>query len=115
MGECIFCMIAKGDMPANKVYEDDMIVAFDDISPQAPIHTLIIPKQHFVNMESGLPEEILNAVFSAVPKIAKIKGVSETGYRVIVNNGKDANQTVGHLHVHILGGRTMSHGMVNFE
>ena len=102
-------------MPANKVYEDDMIVAFDDISPQAPIHTLIIPKQHFVNMESGLPEEILNAVFSAVPKIAKIKGVSESGYRVIVNNGKDANQTVGHLHVHILGGRTMSHGMVNFE
>ena len=79
------------------------------------MHTLIIPKQHYANMSDDLPAETLAAVFTAVPKVAEIKGVAEHGYRVIVNNGKDANQTVSHLHVHIMAGRPMSHGMVNFE
>jgi histidine triad (HIT) family protein len=108
-------MIASGDMSARKVYEDDHVVAFDDIAPQAPVHTLIIPKQHYANMSDEVPTDVLTAVFAAVPKVAEVKGVSEDGYRVIVNNGKHANQTVGHLHVHIMGGRGMSHGMVNFE
>lgn len=115
MDQCIFCMIAAGDMSARKVYEDDQVIAFDDIAPQAPVHTLVIPRQHYASMSDELSPETFAAVFSAVPKVAEIKGLSENGYRVIVNNGKDANQTVGHLHVHIMGGRTMSHGMVNFE
>lgn len=115
MDQCIFCMIGKGEMSARKVYEDENIVAFDDIAPQAPVHTLIIPKQHYVNMSDDVPPELLTAIFAAVPKVAETKGLSEQGYRVIINNGKDANQTVGHLHVHIMGGRPMSHGMVSFE
>ena len=115
MDDCIFCMIAKGEMSAHKVYEDDMIVAFDDIAPQAPVHTLIIPKRHYAHMNDEVPSDVMSAVFEAVPKIAEMKGVHEDGYRVIVNNGRDANQTVGHLHVHIMAGRPMSHGMVSFE
>lgn len=114
MENCIFCMIGRGDMDARKVYEDEFVVAFDDIAPQAPVHTLIIPREHFDDMGSDLPAEVMLAIFSAVPKVAALKGVDQTGYRVIVNNGKDANQTVGHLHVHVMGGRAMSHGMVIF-
>jgi len=113
---CIFCMVARGELDAKKVYEDDDIVAFDDIAPQAPVHTLIIPKEHYTNLNSDdLPQEMIATIFSAVPKVAAIKGVVESGYRVIVNSGRDANQTVQHLHVHIMGGKLMSHGMVNFE
>lgn len=115
MDACIFCMIASGEMDCKKVYEDDDIIAFDDISPQAPVHTLIIPKKHYANMGDGLSDEAIIAVFSAVPKVAALKGVDAGGYRVIINNGADANQTVGHLHVHVMGGRTMSHGMVSFK
>jgi histidine triad (HIT) family protein len=112
---CVFCMIARGELEAKTVYEDDDVIAFDDIGPQAPVHTLIVPKQHYDNMSSDVPTEALAAVFAAVPVVAKIKGVDGSGYRVIVNNGRDANQTVQHLHVHVMGGRRMSHGMVNFE
>ncbi len=115
MDQCIFCMIASGDMSARKVYEDDNVIAFDDIAPQAPVHTLVIPRQHFAHMSDDVPAEAMAAVFSAVPKVAEVKGVAEDGYRVIINNGRNANQTVGHLHVHIMGGKPMSHGMVNFE
>ncbi len=114
MDTCIFCMIARGEMKANTVYEDDDLVAFDDIAPQAPVHTLIIPKTHFTNMGDGLSSETMAKLFMAVPRIAKLKGIDEDGYRVIVNNGSAANQTVGHLHVHVIGGRAMSHGMVSF-
>lgn len=114
MDDCIFCKIGRGEMGSKAVYEDDVVIAFDDISPQAPVHTLIIPRAHYNDMGDGLPDEVLNAVFSAVPKVARLKGVDTTGYRVIVNNGSDANQTVRHLHVHVMGGRPMSHGMVNF-
>jgi len=112
---CIFCMVASGEMDARKVYEDELVVAFDDIAPQAPVHTLIIPKAHHVDLGDDVSSDLLNAMFSAVPKVAKIKGVDTSGYRVIVNNGKDANQTVGHLHVHVIGGKAMSHGMVLFN
>jgi histidine triad (HIT) family protein len=112
---CIFCMIADHEMDARVVYEDDLVLAFDDITPQAPIHTLIIPKVHYNDMGDDVPVDILSAIFSVVPKVAKIKGVDASGYRVIVNNGRDASQSVGHLHVHILGGGAMSHGMVHFE
>jgi histidine triad (HIT) family protein len=112
---CIFCMIANHQMDARVVYEDDVLLAFDDITPQAPIHTLIIPKVHYDNMADDVPAEALAALFGAVPKVAALKGVDATGYRVIVNNGRDASQSVGHLHIHMLGGGAMSHGMVHFE
>jgi histidine triad (HIT) family protein len=115
MEECIFCKIARGDMPVNAVLENEHVIAFDDISPQAPVHTLVIPKRHYGSLADDVPTETLGAIFSAVHEVAIIKGVAESGFRVIVNNGSDAQQTVGHLHVHVMGGREMSHGMVNFS
>jgi histidine triad (HIT) family protein len=115
MSECIFCRIVRGELPAAVVYEDDLVLAFDDVFPQTPVHTLVIPKQHFSHLGDGMSPETLGALFSAVPTVAHLKGISESGYRVIVNNGADANQTVQHLHVHVMGGRPMSHGMVRFS
>jgi len=112
VSDCIFCKIANGEVPVKAVYEDETVIAFDDISPQAPVHTLIIPRQHYLNLNDDIPLETLGAIFAAVPKVASAKGVGESGYRVIVNNGPDSNQTVPHLHVHVMGGRHMSHGMV---
>ena len=115
MENCIFCMVGRGDLEAKKVFETDEIVAFDDIAPQAPVHVLIIPKTHYRNLSDNLPLQDIASLFAAVPEVAKAKGIEEEGYRVIVNNGRNANQTVDHLHIHVMGGRAMSHGMVNFE
>jgi histidine triad (HIT) family protein len=112
---CIFCMIGDGSMEARVVYENDDVVAFDDITPQAPVHTLIIPRAHYANLGDDVPADALAALFGAVGKVAELKGVAGSGYRVIVNNGRDASQSVGHLHVHLIGGGAMSHGMVHFE
>jgi histidine triad (HIT) family protein len=115
MDDCVFCKIGRGELPTKAVYEDDTVIAFDDLSPQAPVHTLIIPKEHYTNLADDIPSDVLGAVFSAVYKVALAKGVLESGFRVIVNSGSDAEQTVQHLHVHVMGGRAMSHGMVNFS
>lgn len=114
MSECVFCKIVAGEIPARVVYEDEHVVAFDDISPQAPVHTLVVPREHHEHLGDRMSPELLGALFSAVPKVAAVKGVAESGYRVIVNCGPDANQTVPHLHVHVMGGREMAHGMVQF-
>lgn len=114
MDDCVFCMIARGDLDARIVYSDDFVVAFDDITPQAPVHTLIIPRAHFADMGDDVPMDVANALFAAIPKVAALKGVDESGYRVIINNGRDASQTVQHLHVHVMGGAAFSHGMVHF-
>ncbi len=114
MPECIFCKIVAGEIPATLVYEDESVVAFDDLSPQAPVHTLVIPKRHVANLGDGAEAAVLGALFDAVPRVAAVKGVADSGYRVIVNNGAAANQTVQHLHVHVIGGRSMAHGMVLF-
>lgn len=110
----MFCKVGRGEIPATFVYQDDLVVAFDDISPQAPVHTLVIPREHYADFGDGVPAETLAALFAAVPVVAQVKGVAESGYRVIINNGPDANQTVGHLHIHVMGGRAMEHGMVTF-
>ena len=114
MEDCLFCRVARGEIPANLVYEDELCMAFDDISPQAPVHALVIPREHYADLGDGVPAETMAAIFCAVPAVAGIKGIAESGYRVIVNNGHDANQTVRHLHVHVMGGRAMEHGMVTF-
>lgn len=112
MSDCIFCKMASGQIPVTPVFENDDVIAIDDISPQAPVHTLVIPKRHVVNLSDPTALEVVSAVFSAVPEVARLKGVDESGYRVIVNNGPDANQTVMHLHVHVIGGVSMAHGMI---
>ncbi|MHB9003816.1 MAG: HIT domain-containing protein [Coriobacteriia bacterium] len=112
---CVFCMVADGSIPTTALYEDEHVIAFDDISPQAPVHSLVIPKRHFSDLGDGVPGDVAAALVAAIPRVAQIKGIHESGYRVIINKGPDANQTVNHLHVHIMGGQRMTHGMVNFD
>lgn len=114
MGDCIFCKMVAGEIPVTPVYEDEWTLAFDDISPQAPVHTLVIPKQHVADLAEGDAAGVLGQLFSAVVKVAEAKGVADSGYRIICNSGEHAQQTVKHLHIHVMGGRQMGHGMVSF-
>ena len=107
--DCLFCKIVKGDIPSTKVYEDDKILAFRDIAPQAPTHILVIPKVHIPSVD-GVTEDnscIVAHIFSVIPKIAAAENLTG-GYRVVSNCGADAGQTVHHLHFHILGGKPLS-------
>jgi len=110
--DCIFCMIANGTIPATVVWQDERVVAFADVSPQAPVHVLIIPRGHYDGLGSDVPPEVLAALFGAVPLVAEAAGVAGSGYRVIVNTGADAGQSVPHLHLHLLGGAVLSEGLV---
>lgn len=111
--DCLFCKIVAGEIPSKKVYEDEICYAFDDIEPEAPVHTLIVPKQHFENLNDNVPVETLGHLLSVVPKIAEIKGVKESGYRTNINTGEDSASTVPHLHLHVMGGIKM--GRATFE
>ncbi len=108
--DCIFCKIVSKQIPANVVYQDDQVTAFNDLNPQAPTHVLLIPNQHIANTEALEPEHdaTVGAVLRAARSIARSAGVADSGYRLVVNTGRDANNTVAHLHVHLLGGRGMS-------
>lgn len=105
---CLFCKIIKGDIPADKLYEDDDILAFRDISPQAPVHFLVVPKKHISGPSSvGVDDEqIVGKLIRMGGEIARQEGIDH--YRVVFNNGEEAGQTVFHIHMHILGGRGMS-------
>lgn len=105
--DCLFCKLISGEIPTNKVYEDDICFAFDDIEPEAPVHTLLVPKKHYDDMCDGVPEEVFGHMMSVVPKVAEIKGVRESGFRTVVNTGPDSATTVKHFHIHILGGVKM--------
>lgn len=107
--KCIFCKIVAGVAPSRKVYEDDRVVAFWDIAPRAPIHILVIPKQHIRSLDEleELPVETRAALLDACFKVAKQFGLTERGFRVIANTGLDANQTVPHLHFHVVGGEKL--------
>ena len=110
MTDCIFCKIAQKEIPSQPVYEDDLVVAFRDLEPQAPEHVLIIPKKHIESVLGfGQEDKELAAhiLVDVVPAVAKQLGVDEKGFRLVVNTGKDGNQTVKHLHFHLLGGRLM--------
>jgi histidine triad (HIT) family protein len=113
MSDCIFCKIIASEIPSKIVYQDDLIFAFHDIQPAAPIHILVIPKKHIadVNAISQEDEMVLGHLLLMVKKIAAEQGIAEKGYRLIVNTGPNANQVVQHLHVHILGGKPMRHPM----
>lgn len=109
MSDCLFCKIIKGDIPSTKVYEDDRILAFRDINPQAPTHILVVPKTHITDCDGVTPENsgVVAHIFEVIPAIAKAEGLA-SGYRVVSNCGPDSGQTVPHLHFHILGGKTLA-------
>lgn len=110
MSDCLFCKIAAGEIPSNKVYEDESVLAFRDINPQAPTHILVIPKQHAADSAAQITEANSAAVahcFEVIAKIAAQEGLSD-GFRVITNSGPAAGQTVPHLHFHILAGAEMA-------
>ena len=104
--DCIFCKIVSGEIPSTKVYEDDTVVAFNDLSPQAPVHVLIIPKEHIASCDEVTDENcaVVGHIFAVAAKIAKEKGLTN-GYRVVNNCGEEGGQTVLHLHFHLMGGR----------
>ena len=110
--DCLFCAIVKGDIPSKKVYEDELCYAFLDINPQAPVHVLVVPKEHIASV-GAISEEnssVVAHIFTVIPKIAKELGL-ENGYRVVSNVGEDGRQSVKHLHFHVLGGTQLSETM----
>ena len=109
MSDCLFCKIIAGEIPSTKVYEDDAILAFRDIAPQAPTHILVVPKTHIADCDGINTENagLVAHIFTVIPAIAKAEGLS-SGYRVVSNCGPDAGQTVRHLHFHILGGKALA-------
>ena len=110
--DCLFCKIIAGEIPSNKAYEDENILAFHDIAPQAPVHILVIPKIHIPSADGVSSENsaVIAKIFEAIPKIAADAGLTN-GYRVITNCGDDACQTVKHLHFHIMGGKKLPENM----
>lgn len=107
--DCLFCKIIAGEIPSTKVYEDDQILAFRDINPQAPTHILVIPKAHISSCDGVTAENsgVVAHIFEVIPQIANAEGLVN-GYRVVSNCGPDAGQTVPHLHFHILGGKELN-------
>ena len=113
MDSCIFCKIVAGQIPSSKVYEDDLVYAFNDINPLAPVHVLIIPKEHVLASAADATEEnaaLIGHVFAVAAKLAKELGL-DGGFRIVTNSGDDACQTVHHLHFHLLGGKKMSENL----
>ena len=107
--DCLFCKIVAGEIPSTKVYEDEFVLAFKDINPMAPVHILVIPKQHIADSAADITPENSAAIahiFEIIAKIAKEQGLYN-GFRVVTNSGEDALQTVSHIHFHILGGKKM--------
>lgn len=109
MTDCLFCGIVEGKIKSEVVYRDDRVLAFKDITPRAPVHLLIIPHKHIARVSDLETEDsaVVGAIFSAAAKLAREHGIAESGYRVVVNCGADAGQSVFHLHYHLLGGRPM--------
>ena len=111
--DCIFCRIIAGESPSEKVYEDELVYAFKDINPQAPVHVLVIPKTHIESADciNAGNSDAIKAVFEAIPKVAAASGL-ENGYRVITNIGEDGCQTVHHIHFHVIGGTKLPQNIV---
>lgn len=108
MSDCIFCKIIKGDIPCTKVYEDEAVLAFEDIHPMAPVHVIIIPKTHIktlLDIDGGA--DIPGCLISAAQEVARIKKVADGGFRTVINCNADGGQVVFHLHMHLLGGRKL--------
>ena len=109
MEDCIFCKIVSGAIPSRKVYENEVVLAFEDINPVAPVHVIVIPKQHIPTLMDVTPENTncMNAMVAAAQEVARLKGVDKKGFRIIINCNEDGGQVVFHLHLHVLGGRKL--------
>ncbi|MDQ6689359.1 MAG: histidine triad nucleotide-binding protein [Gemmatimonadota bacterium] len=105
---CIFCKIARGEIPAKMVVNNKEIAAFRDLNPQAPVHILIIPKKHIKSLDDVTDSELLGRMMSMAAAIARQEKIAKTGYRTVINTGNDGGQSVEHLHLHLLGGRQMT-------
>ncbi len=104
--DCPFCQIARGEMDTELLREEEDLVAFEDLDPQAPVHVLVIPKDH-ITAVTDVPSETLKSLMDATREVAEEQGVAERGYAIRINNGEDAGQQVDHLHIHVLGGREL--------
>ncbi|MBK9220109.1 MAG: hypothetical protein RJA63_2748 [Pseudomonadota bacterium] len=115
MSDCIFCRIVRGEIPCGKIYEDEDVLAFKDIHPQAPVHFLIIPKRHFASLADALPSDapLLGHMLALAPRLAADLGCAE-GFRTIINTGRVGGQEVYHLHLHVLGGETPLPAMLKY-
>ena len=107
--ECLFCKIVRGEIEAEMVHDEDEVLAFNDINSKAPVHILVIPRQHVANLEEigALPDTVVKRLFEVASDVAEKLGVSQGGYAVTINNGRDAGQEVFHLHLHVMGGRRL--------
>ena len=110
MSQCLFCRIAAGEIPANVLYSDEDVLAFRDINPQAPLHALVIPRKHIATINDLQADDatLVGKLFLAAKQVAKEAGYAKDGYRVVMNCGLDAGQTVFHIHLHVLAGRALS-------
>ena len=108
VADCLFCKIVAGDIPSDQVYADDAVVAFRDIAPQAPVHVLVVPRRHVSSLD-GLRDDpdLAGRLLTAAAHVARTEGVAASGYRVAVNHGRHGAQSVGHVHLHVLGGRQL--------
>ena len=113
MTDCVFCEIIAGKIPSTRVYENEFVLAFRDISPQAPVHILVVPKEHIVSVAdlTAANSHLVAKCYEAIAEIAKSEGL-DSGFRVITNSGPDGGQTVFHLHFHLFGGKAFGHGMI---
>ena len=107
--DCIFCKIVAGDIPSTSVYRDDSVMAFEDVQPVAPTHILVVPRSHvgYLSELGGSSEELLGHMALVAGKIAADRGIQQSGYRLVINQGRDAGQAVDHLHLHLIGGRQL--------
>ena len=105
--DCLFCRIVRGEIPATLVAETDDCIAFRDINPQAPVHVLVIPRKHVASLDAMTDPGMLAKAGALLAEIARSEGIAASGYRMVINNGGDGGQTVGHLHLHLLGGRRL--------
>ena len=107
--DCLFCRIVAGELPADIVYQDAEAIAFRDIQPQAPSHVLVLPREHVSGLDAAVSmrADALGGLFQVAARVAEQEGLADRGYRVVVNTGPDAQQSVGHLHIHVIGGRQM--------
>lgn len=115
MSDCIFCKIANGEIPSDFLFEDENVVAFRDLNPQAPTHVLVVPKRHYANIADGVDAATLKSMADAVAAVTAKEGVAESGFRCIMNTGEAAGQTVMHLHMHVLGGKPLGEGLLPKE
>lgn len=113
MEDCIFCKIVNGEIPSTKVYEDESVIAFKDLNPQAPIHILVVPKKHYKNvLDVEENDNIISKIYYAINKISVQEGFDKEGFRIINNCGENAGQTVMHMHFHIIAGKKLGEGIV---